>query len=168
MEVFPAVTLNDIREAALNHIECFLNTLEKGRFKPTIICMVGSRLNGRFNENSDLDIAIAYKGDLREDDCFNGLMEEPLFFDEIKVDFIPYSLDKGNQINFEKEYYILFNSEETVATNAKVKCCGCNEVTNKSEWSRPVIINKKFVGGCPICNGAFYEDLVMAGESCHV
>lgn len=68
-----------------NHIENILGT----EIQPTMICIVGSRIVGNCREDSDLDIAIQYKGDIREDDVFNELMVEPLYIYNFKVDFIP-------------------------------------------------------------------------------
>lgn len=60
-----------------------------------------------FREDSDLDIALQYKGDIREDDVFNELMDEPLYLYDIKVDFIPYREEKGNYITLEDDTYIV-------------------------------------------------------------
>ncbi|MFT9496771.1 MULTISPECIES: nucleotidyltransferase domain-containing protein [Bacillota] len=106
----PGRLLNEV----MNHIRNYLNASED-EFQPTLICIVGSRLKGTHSLGSDLDIAIQYKGDLREDDCFNSLMEHPLFIEGIKVDFISYSENEGNYIDLYKEpYVLLFELEEEV------------------------------------------------------
>lgn len=43
--------------------------------------------------------------------------------------------------------------------NKMVKCCACNEISEKNEWKKPEVINNKFVGGCPVCKGEFYEEI---------
>jgi predicted nucleotidyltransferase len=54
----------------------------------------GSRNRGTANENSDLDIVVEYDGDIREDDLFDMLNEEPLYIDGIKVDINPITASK--------------------------------------------------------------------------
>lgn len=125
-ELFQGLSMITILESVNNHLENFNNTLDSsGQFQPTMICIVGSRLTGTHTDESDLDIAIAYKGSLREDDCLNGLMDEPLFIEDIKVDFIPYSEEKGNGIDLVNRHYILFmedeESEEIVYDEEKMK-----------------------------------------------
>ncbi|QCJ45415.1 hypothetical protein FAY30_26035 (plasmid) [Bacillus sp. S3] len=120
-ELFNTLNIFDIHGAVMSHIEgCFLS-LGPSEFQPTMICIVGSRLNGTHSGESDLDIAIAYRGTLREDDCFNGLMEEPLFFEDIKVDFIPYSEQIGNGIDLDRPHYLLFSEDaETIFQEEKM------------------------------------------------
>lgn len=42
-----------------------------------------------------------------------------------------------------------------------IKCAACEEITPKSEWKEATtgIVNgrKKFIGGCPVCAGEYYE-----------
>lgn len=49
----------------------------------------GSRLRGQARDNSDLDAAVSYEGDIREDDLFNALNEDPLFIEDVRVDINP-------------------------------------------------------------------------------
>jgi Polymerase beta, Nucleotidyltransferase len=86
-----------------------------------MICIVGSRIVGNCREDSDLDIAIQYKGDIREDDVFNELMVEPLYIYNFKVDFIPYSEAKGNFISLEDDTFIVLYEKENKVEYCKEK-----------------------------------------------
>ena len=94
-----------------NHIKDCLGACKESEFSMTKMCIVGSRVVGNHNPDSDLDIALAYTGTLKEDDCFNILMAEPLRFKGIKIDFIPYSENKGNHIDLDKPHFFLFDIE---------------------------------------------------------
>jgi hypothetical protein len=106
----PSMILNDVME----HIANCLGSLPESEFQLKMFCIVGSRLDGTHSESSDLDISLSYKGSLREDDCFNILNDSdcPLYIEGIKVDFIPYNLEKGNDIDFRKCYYVLQTVED--------------------------------------------------------
>ena len=49
----------------------------------------GSRTKESARKDSDLDILLEYKGNIREDDLFNILNDDPLYIDDIKVDINP-------------------------------------------------------------------------------
>ena len=51
--------------------------------------VIGSRQSGRYRNNSDLDILIEYKGDIKEYKVFNVLNELNVEYDGFKVDFFP-------------------------------------------------------------------------------
>ena len=53
------------------------------------IQIYGSRTKKAAREDSDLDILLEYKGNIREDDLFNILNDDPLYIDDIKVDINP-------------------------------------------------------------------------------
>lgn len=53
------------------------------------IKVIGSRQSGRYRENSDLDILVEYKEDIKEYKVFNMLNGLELEYDGLKVDFIP-------------------------------------------------------------------------------
>lgn len=55
--------------------------------------IIGSRNRGNAKTNSDLDLVVEYSGDIREDDLFNILNEEPLEIEGIKVDINPITAD---------------------------------------------------------------------------
>ena len=53
------------------------------------IVLYGSRTKEVAREASDLDILLEYKGNIREDDLFNILNDNPLYIDNIKIDINP-------------------------------------------------------------------------------
>ncbi|WP_449539711.1 hypothetical protein [Ferdinandcohnia sp. Marseille-Q9671] len=72
------------------------------------IAIIGSRINRYFYDESDLDIAIEYRGNEREEYVFLTLMEEPLYIDHITVDFLPFWDKKSNGIGNRKQV-VLFD-----------------------------------------------------------
>ena len=54
----------------------------------------GSRLRNQAKEDSDLDAVVEYSGDIREDDLFDMLHEDPLFIDDIEIDINPINSDE--------------------------------------------------------------------------
>jgi predicted nucleotidyltransferase len=63
--------------------------------------IIGSRNRGTAKENSDLDIVVEYTGDIREDDLFNILNEEPMYIDGVQVDINPINeYDSGTLKEF--------------------------------------------------------------------
>ncbi len=61
----------------------------------------GSRNRGTAKENSDLDIVVEYTGDIREDDLFNILNEDPMYIDGVQVDINPINeYDTGTLKDF--------------------------------------------------------------------
>lgn len=107
VELFEGLAQQYLLDDVMNHLDNCLGSIDAREFRLKMICIVGSRLKGTHKEDSDLDIAISYTGSLREDDCFNLLLEEPLYCDGMKIDFIPYSKDKGNDIDLSNCHYIL-------------------------------------------------------------
>ena len=65
------------------------------------IAIHGSRARGTAKPHSDLDVVVAYSGDLREDDFFNLLHEEPHEINGITIDFNPIRKDESGSL---KEY----------------------------------------------------------------
>lgn len=53
------------------------------------IVLYGSRTKEAARKDSDLDILLEYNGNIREDDLFNILNDDPLYIDDIKVDINP-------------------------------------------------------------------------------
>lgn len=58
----------------------------------------GSRMRGDAGENSDLDVVVEYSGDIKEDNLFNILNEEPLEIEGIKVDINPITKYKSGTL----------------------------------------------------------------------
>ena len=93
---------HDFRLDILRHVAFCLRETVNGDFNITKLGFVGSRIDGTYTSDSDLDVIIEYEGDYREDDVFNGLNEEPLYIEGVRLDFVPFSIDKGNE--FEGDY----------------------------------------------------------------
>jgi len=53
----------------------------------------GSRLRSQAKSTSDLDAVVEYDGDIREDDFFSILNDDPLYIDDIRVDINPIKED---------------------------------------------------------------------------
>lgn len=53
----------------------------------------GSRLRNQAKSTSDLDAVVEYDGDIREDDFFNILNDDPLYIDDVRVDINPIKED---------------------------------------------------------------------------
>ena len=60
--------------------------------------IIGSRNRGNARSDSDLDLVVEYSGDIREDDLFDILNEEPLEIEGIKVDINPITSDKSGTL----------------------------------------------------------------------
>lgn len=99
--------LNQILYKVAQHITYQFNRYNR-IFKPTKICLVGSRVRGTNTDSADIDVAIQYKGELKEEDVFNILHKEPLIIDGLRVDYIPYNESKGNRIDNYTKQIVLF------------------------------------------------------------
>ena len=53
----------------------------------------GSRLRSQAKSMSDLDAVVEYDGDIREDDFFNILNDDPLYIDDVRIDINPIKED---------------------------------------------------------------------------
>lgn len=96
-----------IASSILNYLEAVLVDVE---CHPTLICIVGSRVKNTHSEFSDLDIAIQYKGRLKEDDACS-ILNNGFQIANMSVDFIPYHEEKGNQIDTSNNCIILYQTE---------------------------------------------------------
>lgn len=63
----------------------------------------GSRLRNQAREDSDLDAAVEYTGDIREDDLFDMLHEDPLYIDDVEVDVNPINSDDTDIEDYMKQ-----------------------------------------------------------------
>ncbi|MFD1609663.1 nucleotidyltransferase domain-containing protein [Oceanobacillus luteolus] len=59
------------------------------------MAVIGSRVKETHRHNSDVDIAFTYEGKYRSDSMNDVLNMNPLFINGIRVDFIPFSVNKG-------------------------------------------------------------------------
>lgn len=98
-----------------SHIDEMLSEGVGDDFEITTLGVIGSRAKG--DDSSDLDVVIEYKGDYREDDVFEALNSDSLFIDDIEVDFIPFSVNKGNEIKYQpfyNEMIVLYENEPII------------------------------------------------------
>lgn len=89
---------DEIKDIVNNYIQ---NKLEENDLLDVTIDgseIIGSRNRGNGKNNSDLDLVVEYLGDIREDDLFNVLNEEPLEIEGIKVDINPITADKSGTL----------------------------------------------------------------------
>lgn len=65
------------------------------------IVLIGSRVKGTATDESDLDVLVEYRGDVREEGFFESLNseEDQLEIDGIVVDFNPITLSKSGTIS---------------------------------------------------------------------
>lgn len=98
-----------------SHIDEMLSEGVGDDFEITTLGVIGSRAKG--DDSSDLDVVIEYEGDYREDDVFEALNSDSLFIDDIEVDFIPFSVNKGNEIKYQpfyNEMIVLYENEPII------------------------------------------------------
>jgi predicted nucleotidyltransferase len=62
------------------------------------IRITGSRVYGTSKANSDLDVIVEYKGEVREDTLFDIANDDPIIIDGIKVDVNPVKAEKSGTI----------------------------------------------------------------------
>jgi predicted nucleotidyltransferase len=58
------------------------------------VIVSGSRSRGLENENSDIDVVVSFSGSEREDDFFNVLHDEKMYFGSIELDINPINTEK--------------------------------------------------------------------------
>jgi predicted nucleotidyltransferase len=91
--------------------------------------VIGSRTKGKAKDDSDLDVLLEYKGDMKEDDLFNLLNDEEnkLYIEGIPVDINPITKGKSGTIeqwmkrndNYEKEGEESLKDEESLRDSEK-------------------------------------------------
>ena len=85
-------TISVLEDYDVNEIKNIVKDYIKYKIEDIIIIDIqiyGSRTKEAAREDSDLDILLEYKGNIREDDLFNILNDDPLYIDDIKVDINP-------------------------------------------------------------------------------
>lgn len=83
-----ALTRKEIKELVQEHVEALLAEADMN-VGIADIEIHGSRGRGNAKPDSDLDVVIEYRGDMKEDGIFNILNEEPLYIDGVRVDINP-------------------------------------------------------------------------------
>ena len=85
-------TISVLEDYDVNEIKNIVKDYIKYKIEDIIIIDIqiyGSRTKEAARKDSDLDILLEYKGNIREDDLFNILNDDPLYIDDIKVDINP-------------------------------------------------------------------------------
>ena len=77
------INISEIKQIVKSYV------LDKIDIEIIDIELYGSRTKEAARKDSDLDILLEYKGNIREDDLFNILNDDPLYIDDIKVDINP-------------------------------------------------------------------------------
>lgn len=94
--------LDELSEILMNHIS--EKTYYLAGFQVVRLALIGSRVKGNNRKNSDLDVAVVYEGKYRSDSMADGLNGDQLMIDDIKVDFVPISIYKGQTFNESEPY----------------------------------------------------------------
>lgn len=77
------------------------------------ISLHGSRLRNQAKADSDLDAVVEYDGDIREDDFFSILNDDPLYIDDVRIDINPIKEDLDLYMKRSKEYDVaMLNSKD--------------------------------------------------------
>lgn len=93
----------------------------------------GSRESGNNRDDSDLDVLVEFKGNIREDDMFNMLNVGNFEINGIKVDINPITEDKSGTI----EEYINRNKSKKSLSEVKSKIINLkNETQSKNNKSK--------------------------------
>ena len=90
----PGYTEQDVANLVRDYINEQLD-VEDGEFSIADIRVIGSRVQRKASEDSDLDVLVQYDGSMREDDAFNALHNEPLEIEGIEVDINPINTGKS-------------------------------------------------------------------------
>lgn len=86
-----------IEDYVLSYAQSIINEMD---FKKDEVVLLGAKVYGSrsrenlYNENSDLDVVLSYKGNIREDYFFNLLHETDLRISNMKLDINPISEDR--------------------------------------------------------------------------
>lgn len=80
------------------------------------LAIVGSRCRGLENDNSDLDIAVEFAGDIKEDALFNIIHEEIITIGSVNVDINPIRAEETGTL---EEYLII--AEQSIEKNYNEK-----------------------------------------------
>lgn len=94
---FDGLTDYDIYNACDEYIEGVIRDSQLNIAQVDMVA-IGSRAFGTAREDSDLDILVEYKGDVKEDAVFNALNEEPFELLGIKVDFFPIRAEQSGTL----------------------------------------------------------------------
>lgn len=132
------------------------------------VAVTGTRSRGIENKNSDIDVAVEYKGSIREDDFFDMLHEDGMTIAGIKLDINPITEGKtGTMENYlpavEKHLEHKASDREkkkSVLKGIKEKCAGAkkSEPAKKKmkDHSSPCVIFYTDITGIQNKNNDYY------------
>lgn len=110
----------DIEDAVREQVQQMINEYGlDARIEDVIVS--GSRCRGLENDDSDLDVVVSFSGNEREDDLFNILHDEKLFFGKVELDINPINTEQtGTLAEYlpEVEKYL---SEKSIALDKSFK-----------------------------------------------
>ena len=84
---------SDIEEAVRDRVQQMIDEYELDA-KIEDVIVSGSRSRGLDNENSDLDVVVSFSGTEREDDFFNILHDEKMYFGSVELDINPIGTEQ--------------------------------------------------------------------------
>ncbi len=93
-----SIKFADVEKEVINHVKYKLEENDIYDVEILGAKVYGSRGSGVNNDNSDLDVLIEFKGNIREDDMFNLINEDDFKINEIEVDINPITKDKSGTI----------------------------------------------------------------------
>ena len=92
-----SLTVGEVEDEVKDYVMAMMG--EDSDFAIEDVAVIGSRTRDDAREDSDLDVLVQYSGDVREDDAFNILNEEPLYIDGVLVDINPITKGKSGTID---------------------------------------------------------------------
>ncbi len=104
----------EIEEMVLSHAQAVLEEMGLGDEVELLAAKVyGSRSReGLYRENSDLDVVLSYRGNIREDSLFNSLNEAGLTIAGMKVDINPIAEERITLAEYIKESDAYLDQQE--------------------------------------------------------
>ena len=104
----------EIEETVLSHAQAVLEEMGLGDEVELLAAKVyGSRSReGLYRENSDLDVVLSYRGNIREDSLFNSLNEAGLTIAGMKVDINPIAEERITLAEYIKESDAYLDQQE--------------------------------------------------------
>ncbi len=91
-------SLPEIKELVINHFKEKLIESDVSDVEIIDVKLNGSRVKGLAKDDSDLDVVLEFKGNIREDDLFNILNSDPLVIGNVVVDINPITESKTGTI----------------------------------------------------------------------
>lgn len=97
-------TRDEIKTFVLEYINDVLLTQGITDVSIKSVEIYGSRNRGTAREGSDLDVVFEYEGDIREDDFFTMLHDEPMYIENVEVDINPITEPLSEYIERSRAY----------------------------------------------------------------